>query len=58
MAYSPLIVTTLLQKQMPKQKDEPKLVFFIEATMGFEPMMRVLQTLALPLGDVAIKTDC
>jgi hypothetical protein len=24
-----------------------------EATMGFEPMMRVLQTLALPLGDVA-----
>ena len=22
--------------------------------MGFEPMMRVLQTLALPLGDVAI----
>jgi hypothetical protein len=26
---------------------------FFEATMGFEPMMRVLQTLALPLGDVA-----
>jgi hypothetical protein len=26
-----------------------------EATMGFEPMMRVLQTLALPLGDVAAK---
>jgi hypothetical protein len=24
-----------------------------EATMGFEPMMRVLQTLALPLGHVA-----
>ena len=23
--------------------------------MGFEPMMRVLQTLALPLGHVAIK---
>ncbi len=22
--------------------------------MGFEPMMRVLQTLALPLGDVAM----
>ena len=22
--------------------------------MGFEPMMRVLQTLALPLGDVAV----
>jgi hypothetical protein len=27
----------------------------LEATMGFEPMMRVLQTLALPLGDVAVK---
>lgn len=26
---------------------------FREATMGFEPMMRVLQTLALPLGHVA-----
>ena len=24
--------------------------------MGFEPMMRVLQTLALPLGHVAVKT--
>ena len=24
-----------------------------EATTGFEPVMRVLQTLALPLGDVA-----
>jgi hypothetical protein len=26
-----------------------------EATMGFEPMIRVLQTLALPLGHVAEK---
>jgi hypothetical protein len=25
-----------------------------KATMGFEPMMRVLQTLALPLGHVAM----
>ena len=25
-----------------------------EATMGFEPMVRVLQTLALPLGHVAL----
>ncbi len=25
----------------------------LEATSGFEPLMRVLQTLALPLGDVA-----
>ena len=27
----------------------------IEASMGFEPMMRVLQTLALPLGHDAIR---
>jgi hypothetical protein len=27
--------------------------FYWEATTGFEPVMRVLQTLALPLGDVA-----
>jgi hypothetical protein len=27
---------------------------FEEATVGIEPTMRVLQTLALPLGDVAI----
>jgi hypothetical protein len=27
-----------------------------EATMGFEPMIRVLQTLALPLGYVADET--
>jgi hypothetical protein len=25
--------------------------------MGFEPMMRVLQTLALPLGDVAVRRN-
>ena len=25
--------------------------------MGFEPMLRVLQTLALPLGHVAVKVD-
>ena len=31
------------------QKGEEK-----EATMGIEPMMRVLQTLALPLGHVAL----
>ena len=38
-----------------KKKDRQKPVFFyLEATMGFEPMMRVLQTLALPLGDVAL----
>ena len=29
------------------------LVLFLEATTGFEPVVRVLQTLALPLGHVA-----
>lgn len=29
---------------------------FIEATTGFEPVIRVLQTRALPLGYVAIYT--
>jgi hypothetical protein len=28
-----------------------------EATAGFEPAMRVLQTLALPLGDVALRSS-
>ena len=28
-------------------------ILLLEATMGFEPMIRVLQTLALPLGHVA-----
>ena len=31
--------------------------FFSEASTGFEPVMRVLQTLALPLGHVAIWID-
>jgi hypothetical protein len=35
------------------KKDRHFAGLFFEATMGFEPMMRVLQTLALPLGDVA-----
>jgi hypothetical protein len=30
-------------------------VFQLEATAGIEPAVRVLQTLALPLGDVAIE---
>jgi hypothetical protein len=32
-------------------------VFFAEATTGFEPVIRVLQTLALPLGHVAMRDD-
>jgi hypothetical protein len=31
-----------------------KVPVFAEASMGFEPMMRVLQTLALPLGHDAV----
>ena len=30
-------------------------VFSIEASTGFEPVMRILQTLALPLGHDAIE---
>jgi hypothetical protein len=37
-----------------KRKERAKRLAPGEATMGFEPMMRVLQTLALPLGHVAI----
>jgi hypothetical protein len=32
-----------------------KVLFFAEATTGFEPVMRALQAPALPLGHVAIK---
>ena len=31
------------------------IIIYLEATTGIEPVMRVLQTLALPLGDVAIQ---
>ena len=31
-------------------------LIYLEATMGFEPMLRVLQTLALPLGHVAVES--
>ena len=39
-----------------KKKEPPhgKLFFFEEATTGFEPVITVLQTDALPLGYVAI----
>ena len=37
-----------------KKKKPQKFEVFLEATIGFEPMMRVLQTRALPLGYVAI----
>ena len=48
------VITVRKIKNAPRyiakhQKGEEK-----EATMGIEPMMRVLQTLALPLGHVAL----
>ncbi len=34
-----------------------KLILHIEASTGFEPVVRVLQTLALPLGHDAVKKN-
>ena len=49
--------------QVKKNKNEQKKstenfsrLFIMEATTGFEPVIRVLQTRALPLGYVAITT--
>ena len=42
-------IVRLTRKQVASRKFRQEK----EATMGFEPMMRVLQTLALPLGHVA-----
>ena len=41
---------------MAKQKEQDGFLLFclLEATTGFEPVIRVLQTLALPLGHVAL----
>ena len=36
-------------------KRKPLVRGVVEATIGFEPMIRVLQTRALPLGHVAIQ---
>jgi hypothetical protein len=33
-----------------KEKNESDMTRFLEASTGFEPVIRVLQTLALPLG--------
>jgi hypothetical protein len=38
-----------------KEKNESDMTRFLEASTGFEPVIRVLQTLALPLGHDAIK---
>jgi hypothetical protein len=50
---------TRMAKQITKKNARSKIIgrFQREATMGIEPMVRVLQTLALPLGDVAIETN-
>ena len=48
-----LVFDTLLRKSALPEILVERL--FSEATMGIEPMVRVLQTLALPLGDVAAR---
>ena len=53
-----MVVNYYFGFELLKAKERTTPLFLFEATMGFEPMMRVLQTLALPLGDVAVKTDC
>ena len=58
MIYLDLIVRKLKKIQMSKKnllKNFSRL-FIMEATTGFEPVIRVLQTRALPLGYVAITT--
>jgi hypothetical protein len=40
------------------EKEQARTCSFFEATTGFEPVIRVLQTLALPLGHVAVKNGC
>ena len=48
---------TFLVKNVQKKPRKPKFSrVILEATIGFEPMIRVLQTRALPLGYVAIMT--
>ena len=37
-----------------KKKDRVGSLFYMEATPGFEPGVKVLQTSALPLGYVAV----
>ena len=43
----------------PKRKNGRHMLPFaaMEATVGIEPTVRVLQTLALPLGDVALSSQ-
>ena len=43
----------LLKVEFPNQKAALWRLLFSEATTGFEPVLRVLQTHALPLGHVA-----
>ena len=49
-----VVKSPLRLKLMLKEKTLHEKRLKPEATMGFEPMIRVLQTLALPLGHVAI----
>ena len=45
----------ILDAVLIAKKKAPRSEGFSEATIGFEPMIRVLQTRALPLGHVAIQ---
>ena len=59
MIYLVLIVRKFKKIKMSKKnllKNFSRL-FIMEATTGFEPVIRVLQTRALPLGYVAITTS-
>ena len=51
--YVMCVYLTLLIRAKEKDLKHIALSLF-EATIGFEPMMRVLQTRALPLGYVAL----
>lgn len=58
MIYLDLIVRKLKKIKMSKKNllKNFSRFFIMEATTGFEPVIRVLQTRALPLGYVAITT--
>ena len=62
MAVPPLSAATLaMGKGAPEKQKALLLQGFLsvsEATVGLEPTLRVLQTLALPLGDVAGGAQC
>ncbi len=48
------LLIRISNKKAPNILGEIGISFSLEATTGFEPVIRVLQTLAFPLGHVAI----